>query len=526
MTKRILAAMLSLSLVFSLSACGKDNDNLINEVTDMEIITDLTTMTLPPVTTTALADYTAASKRDTEAEVMTENSVESESTTTEATTTSEVATTTTSEPSYATVNETTTTPANVTGTVPVTPSDTNVVDGTTVPVGVTILDMGGNETTAATTGGETPALDVSGGNGISVVGIQTIFDVTREGKNVWWSQLTETEQKNYNKIFKAAYNFEGIVKFDEPLTDAEYEKVYAMVYYQNPELFWMGNHILLSDDGKTGTISYMFSKEQATTYQKSINKQFKSLISNMTSDMSDLQMVIACNNFIVLNTDFAKGVGNSQNVYGTLVEGYGQCEGYAKTFMWMMNKLNIPCVLCVGVKDTGASHAWCQVKLHDGNWYNVDTVGNDPILPVSDKMSLSYRYLCVPNSVVFDKVWFNVNYSPRTPDLLYFKPCECNSYTLNGDINYGVYAETYEDAYEKIKQSIIKAVENRRVVAHCLVGKDDAYTETYRRLISEGEIWNIVDAVNAMYESPVIEKCTASEMNSLNYVEIVLYYVN
>lgn len=141
-------------------------------------------------------------------------------------------------------------------------------------------------------------------------------------------------------------------------------------------------------------------------------------------------------------------------------------------------------------------------------------------------MSLSYRYLCVPNSVVFDKVWFNVNYSPRTPDLLYFKPCECNSYTLNGDINYGVYAETYEDAYEKIKQSVIKAVENRRVVAHCLVGKDDAYTETYRRLISEGEIWNIVDAVNAMYESPVIEKCTASEMNSLNYIEIVIYYVN
>lgn len=525
MSKRALAAVLALFLTLSMSACGKEDKNLINEVTDMEIITDLTTMTLPPVTTTALADYTAPTNKTSEAEVATDDTTESESTTTGATTESETATTTTATPSITTTQETTTT-ASVVVTIPVVPSNTTESGGTTVPVGVTILDMGGNDTTTAATNAEAPALDVSEGNGISVVGIQTIFDTSREGKNVWWAQLTATEQENYKRIFNAVYNFEGIVKFDEPLTDAEYEKVYALVYYQNPELFWMGNHILLSDDGKTGTISYMFSKEQATTYQKSINKQFKSLIANMTSDMSDLQMVIACNNFIVLNTDFAKGVGNSQNVYGTLVEGYGQCEGYAKTFMWMMNKLNIPCVLCVGVKDTGASHAWCQVKLHDGSWYNVDTVGNDPILPVSDKMSLSYRYLCVPNSVVFDKVWFNVNYSPRTPDLLYFKPCECNSYTLNGDINYGVYAETYEDAYEKIKQSVIKAVENRRVVAHCLVGKDDAYTETYRRLISEGEIWNIVDAVNAMYESPVIEKCTASEMNSLNYIEIVIYYVN
>jgi hypothetical protein len=288
-------------------------------------------------------------------------------------------------------------------------------------------------------------------------------------------------------------------------------------------LFWLEGRLLLADDGKSATLTYLFSKEQAKSYQQSINKRFKQLANNMTNSLTDLQKVIVCNNWLALNNSFARDEGNSQNIYGAMVEGYAQCEGYAKAMLWMMNKLNIPCVIIVGTKETGASHAWCQIKL-EGEWYNVDPVGNDPVLPTEDPLNVSYRYLCVPNSVVFDKVWFNVNYSPQTPDLKYFEPMSCTSYTMNADVNYGVYAETYEEAYEKLKQSMIKAVEKGALCAHVKIGNDAAYIEALQRLSDEGEIWNLVDAINAMYETPVIKKASVSAKNTLNYVEIFMTY--
>lgn len=522
--KRIIAGVIALVMCFSFAACGADNEDLPIDGDGLDIITDVNTMpTLAPVTTT---EKTTTSSTTTNSTSMSEETTTEES---EETTTTSIKYESESETSESTSNQTSasttvqTTHQTTQTAVQTTAAPVTTV-GTTASIPASdIMDMGGSETTVVTTNSPIENTDKPTDTPIELVGIKDIIDVNNAGKQAFYSQLTEDEKSNYQKILDAVYNFKGQVKFDKPLTDEEYEKAFALVYYQNPELFWLEGRLMLSDDGTTATLVYLFSKDQAKSYQQNINKRFKQLASNMTTNLSDLQKVIVCNNWLALNNSFVRDEGNSQNIYGAIVEGYAQCEGYAKAMLWMMNKLNIPAVLLVGTKDTGASHAWVQVKL-DGEWYNVDPVGNDPVLPVEDKMNVSYRYLCVPNSVVFDKVWFNVNCSPQTPGLKYFEPMSCTSYTMNGDVNYGVYAETYEEAYEKLKQSMIKAVEKGALCAHVKVGNDEAYVETQKRLSEDGEIWNIVDAINAMYETPVIKKASVSSLNSLNYIEIFMTY--
>ena len=59
------------------------------------------------------------------------------------------------------------------------------------------------------------------------------------------------------------------------------------------------------------------------------------------------------------------------------------CEGYARAFKVLCDKLDIPCVLCVGLaknrpNSPGESHMWNEVLMNDDKWYAVDVTWNDP----------------------------------------------------------------------------------------------------------------------------------------------------
>ena len=60
------------------------------------------------------------------------------------------------------------------------------------------------------------------------------------------------------------------------------------------------------------------------------------------------------------------------------------CEGYANTFKYLMDELNIPCVIVFGNATNSSgeteAHAWNYVQLDNGQWYAIDTTWDDPII--------------------------------------------------------------------------------------------------------------------------------------------------
>lgn len=74
---------------------------------------------------------------------------------------------------------------------------------------------------------------------------------------------------------------------------------------------------------------------------------------------------------------------NSYDIYGGLLEKNAVCEGYARTFKLLMDRLNIPCLLVAGTATNSngetESHAWNQVFLN-GTWYAIDVTWDDPII--------------------------------------------------------------------------------------------------------------------------------------------------
>ncbi len=73
---------------------------------------------------------------------------------------------------------------------------------------------------------------------------------------------------------------------------------------------------------------------------------------------------------------------SSYGLVGPMLYGKSVCQGYAYTFEFMMNVLDIPCYYVSGAAtnssgSTGA-HGWNKVYL-DGAWYYIDTTWDDPV---------------------------------------------------------------------------------------------------------------------------------------------------
>lgn len=86
---------------------------------------------------------------------------------------------------------------------------------------------------------------------------------------------------------------------------------------------------------------------------------------------------------------------NIHNVYGAFINQEVVCEGYARTFKYILDGLGIESVLVSGTatNSTGEteSHAWNYVKL-DGKWYAIDVTWDDPIIMNNGKLTNEMRY--------------------------------------------------------------------------------------------------------------------------------------
>ena len=86
---------------------------------------------------------------------------------------------------------------------------------------------------------------------------------------------------------------------------------------------------------------------------------------------------------------------NIYNIYGAIVNRRCVCEGYSKSFKYILDSLDIPCVIVAGLgtnpEGNTENHAWNYVEL-EGNWYAIDCTWDDPILIGSGFIPYSARY--------------------------------------------------------------------------------------------------------------------------------------
>jgi hypothetical protein len=102
----------------------------------------------------------------------------------------------------------------------------------------------------------------------------------------------------------------------------------------------------------------------------------------------------------------------ANTIYGTLVKGKALCEGYAKSFSYLCNKVGIENMIVTGATDV--AHMWNMVKI-EGNWYHVDVTWDKPDAAITEMYPdmVLYQYFMVTDSVIENdhNIW-SVGYDP------------------------------------------------------------------------------------------------------------------
>lgn len=193
-----------------------------------------------------------------------------------------------------------------------------------------------------------------------------------------------------------------------------YQSAIEAYTYDNPNIFYLSPNKMYLNIERTTTIfkttynvyidngeatSYLVdefaSKERVDEATNKVENVKNSIISKKTGNTyNDIKMV---HDYLVDNIEYDTSISKSNiyDVYGALINRVCVCEGYARVFKYIMDDMQIPCVLVIGKatnsKGETENHAWNYVNLN-GSWYAIDTTWDDPVVLNGGKASYSSRY--------------------------------------------------------------------------------------------------------------------------------------
>lgn len=200
----------------------------------------------------------------------------------------------------------------------------------------------------------------------------------------------------------------------EDLLGEYYQSAIEAYTYDNPDVFYIefsklylnietttkGNKktykVLINAGNNTDYLTKEFSStERIDSALNEIEKIKAYFVSNQKTNIYENIKIV--HDYLIESTEYDQSISlpNIYDIYGTLVNKKSVCEGYAKAFKYLMDSMNIPCVIVSG-KATNSeghteNHAWNYVQI-DNNWYAIDCTWDDPILVGPGYLSNSAKY--------------------------------------------------------------------------------------------------------------------------------------
>ena len=239
----------------------------------------------------------------------------------------------------------------------------------------------------------------------------------RKGYRYFFEQLDEYSKIIYNALDENKQNMKiGTYEVDlgsafssllsqndgDKLLGDYYQSAIEAFSYDNPDVFYI-EYLKLSLNIETTTRGYK------TTYRVFLNSgdsenyltdefSSKEKIDNALDDIEKVKSYFVQNrkidayqniklvhDYLIDSIEYEQSTSKSNiyNLYGALINKECVCEGYAKAYKYLMDSLDLPCIIVVG-KATNSegdteNHAWNYVQLN-GVWYGVDCTWDDPIL--------------------------------------------------------------------------------------------------------------------------------------------------
>ncbi len=297
-------------------------------------------------------------------------------------------------------------------------------------------------------------------------------------KRYAYDSLSDADKQLYNQIFDAAKILQW--KVDTNVDDETWIRVFGLVYTQEPQLFYINGGKV-----RNGKIAYQnVTNDQVKTMTAEINQVADQLVAEANKLATDYDKLLYFHDWIVLNCSYEDQTEFCKSVYGGLVEKKIQCAGYAKTMQFLCDKVGIPSMIITGAGEK-ASHAWNVVSV-DGEWYNLDSTWDDPILKTQVDNNLSHRYFLVKDSEIHNITHFSINEITLSSGtkIRYFDPPACTADKNNYFVKSGKLFADQASAEAALKDGMKAAADKKERCVEVRLSSADAYNAMKNNLKS------------------------------------------
>jgi hypothetical protein len=346
---------------------------------------------------------------------------------------------------------------------------------------------------------------------VRVIGRDITYDDT---DSAVYKSLSDAEQNAYDKLKQAAADMEGFVVFDDELSREQIIKVFNLVYTSENGIFWLDSIASPKPEENAIRISFRYSKDDVKYMQGELSAKTNEIINAVPKDADDFTKIKFIHDYIILHCDFTKDGENVNSAYGVLIDGKGQCEGYAFTFGLLASKMGLTCVTVTGTNADGDTHAWNKV-ISDGEWYNVDCTWDDPVINFDNPAYLRNYYLLVP-----DKDIAGITHFENT---LYYTSPACTAISDNYFYYEGLIFDDPEKGIKTLTEQIDTNALTKSTECEIRFSSKIIYDKALRTLYDDGELKKIIEKVNENRSSAITNVYTAKDEN-LFIIHLSLVY--
>ena len=166
-----------------------------------------------------------------------------------------------------------------------------------------------------------------------------------------YQELNEEEKAVYGVILQNIYNQPEKIEVPE-LANGDLTKVFKAISYDNPDLFNIGLKCKMYKKGFKNYFVPEYAIDYAP-YQKQLKEATEiasAIIEETKNFTSTYEKEKYVHDYIINHCSYVEPEQstNANTMYGCLVEGKASCEGYSRTFQYIMNKLDIDNRLVTG----------------------------------------------------------------------------------------------------------------------------------------------------------------------------------
>lgn len=210
------------------------------------------------------------------------------------------------------------------------------------------------------------------------------------------------------------------------LSTDEAMAVWKVFYVSTPAYYWLDASVVTRGDS---TLVLTIADDYANgAYRRECDvaiEEMRDECSALIDDgMTDLEKAMVITEYIVKNIEYAyESDGKTpvddmwaHSMTGFAMRGFGVCEAYAKSFMYLCELNGVECIIGTGYGKNEA-HAWNYVQL-DGEWYGADITWTDNSgdEAVFDYFGLSAKSIFADHTSHSSTV-LNSDFIYKTPDL-------------------------------------------------------------------------------------------------------------